>query len=227
MRADPLPKEHLKGIDIRRTGLFPRYPDGYRCSPLTSLYASWDDVDGTRRDERHSGVDGGRLGDAILAPADGVVLAAWQANWGWGQEGSVLIRHTKEDLGLGEGPAFYYSEFDHLRMEEVRRLTEGEKVSRGQRIATVFRPGGKAQYLPEVHWEVWQVDDDSSLRWSTNRYGGRYWTNKTAHLIDPLYLLSLNGTIGEDGSVDIPVYDPQIDYSQFRGFSYILPCTPK
>ena len=58
-----------KGYDITKTGLTPRYPSGMSCSPLTSFYASWDDVDGTRRDEAHSGVDGGRLGDAIIAPA--------------------------------------------------------------------------------------------------------------------------------------------------------------
>lgn len=74
-----------KGYDISKTGLTPRYPSNSSCSPLTSFYASWDDVDGTRRDEPHSGVDGGRLGDPILSPAPGHVVALWQANWGWGK----------------------------------------------------------------------------------------------------------------------------------------------
>ena len=99
--------------DSRR--LTPDYPLDRDCSPLTSLFSSWDDVDGTKRDEPHSGVDGGRLGDAILAPAPGKIIAVWRANWGWGMEGALMIRHSKEDLGLTSGPDAYYSEFDHLR----------------------------------------------------------------------------------------------------------------
>ena len=41
----------LKGLDIRRTGLIPRYPADRVCPPMTSLYASWDDVDGSKREE--------------------------------------------------------------------------------------------------------------------------------------------------------------------------------
>ena len=111
---------HLKGYDITPTDLKPVYPAGYECSPLTSLYASWIDVDGSRRDEIHSGVDGGRLNDEILAPAPGTVRAVWKADWGWGREGALLIVHKREELGLRDGPAFYYSEFDHLRWDDGR-----------------------------------------------------------------------------------------------------------
>src|SRR5262249_16643957 len=100
-----------KGYDISESGLVPRYPAGFPCSPLTAPYASWIDVDGTRRSERHSGVDGGKLGDPVLSPAPGVVRAAWQTDWGWGHEGALLIRHSSEQLGL-PGTKFYYSEFD-------------------------------------------------------------------------------------------------------------------
>jgi hypothetical protein len=31
----------LKGYGITKTGLTPLYPEGFVCSPLTSLYASW------------------------------------------------------------------------------------------------------------------------------------------------------------------------------------------
>ena len=125
--------------------LTPEYPLDRDCSPLTSLYLSWDDVDGTKRSEPHSGVDGGRLGDAILAPAAGVVIAVWRADWGWGLEGALMIRHSREDLGLTGGPDFYYSEFDHLRYDEIRNIRVGKRVKRGERLATVNRPGGKSQ----------------------------------------------------------------------------------
>src|ERR1700761_3961020 len=70
-----------KGYDIEKTGLTPRFPTEKSCPPITSFYASWDDVDGTRRDEEHSGIDAGRVGDPIIAPAPGHVVAVWEANW--------------------------------------------------------------------------------------------------------------------------------------------------
>src|ERR1700691_3004866 len=102
----------LKGYDIKPTGLRPEYPKGFACSPLTSLYASWIDVDGTRRKEPHSGVDGGRLGDPILAPGPGTVRAVWEADWGWGREGALLIQHAPRQLNVRDRAAFFYSEFD-------------------------------------------------------------------------------------------------------------------
>jgi len=221
-----------KGADIgeaemEKAGLTPNYPADRSCSPLTSLYMSWIDVDGSRRDEQHSGVDGGRLRDPIFAPAPGVITAVWQANWGWGLEGALIIRHSRTDVGLQDGPEYYYSEFDHLRYAEIRSTAVGKRVERGEQLATVFRPGGKRRYLPEVHWEVWTVDDDSATTWSENKFGGQFWENETADLIDPLHMLSLNAPPSTDGSVDIPVFDPGRDYHEFRGFTYILPCPEK
>ena len=51
--------DELKGYGRRPTGLVPVYPDGVPVPRLTSLYGSWTDVDGSMRDEAHSGVDGG------------------------------------------------------------------------------------------------------------------------------------------------------------------------
>jgi murein DD-endopeptidase MepM/ murein hydrolase activator NlpD len=207
-----------------RRFLVPQYPANRNCSPLTSLYESWDDVDGSKRAEAHSGVDGGRLGDPILAPAAGEVIAVWRANWGWGQEGALMMRHSKAELGLADGADHYYSEFDHLRFAEIRTIAVGTRLARGQRFAHVFRPGGSPDYLPEVHWEVWAVPDDAQTTWGKNKFGGRFWTNQTADLVDPLLMLSLNAPDREDGGVDIPVFEPGRDYRKFRGFTYILPC---
>jgi hypothetical protein len=217
----------LKGYDITPTGLSPVYPAGYECSPLTSLYASWIDVDGSRRDEPHSGVDGGRLNDSILAPGSGTVRAVWKADWGWGREGALLIVHTREELGLEEGPAFYYSEFDHLTYREASAFKIGQKIARGQRLAHVSRPGGNERYLEEVHWEVWEVEDDSALKWRRNDRGTKFWKNPTARLIDPLYMLSRQAAPDEKGNVTITPYVHGRDYRKFRGFTYILPCHPR
>lgn len=207
--------------------LTPHYPLDRDCSPLTSLFASWDDVDGTERRRPHSGVDGGRLGEPVLAPAPGEIIAVWRANWGWGPEGALLIRHSKEALGLTGGPDYYYSEFDHLRYSEIRTIPVGKRVKRGEPLARVDRPGGDPQYLPEVHWEVWSIDDDEATEWAVNAHGARYWINPTGRLVDPLYMMSLNQTARRDHSVAIPPFDATQDYRGFRGFTYILPCPPQ
>jgi len=212
-----------KGYGINKTGLMPVYPEGYACSPLTSLYASWVDVDGSHRDEIHSGVDGGRLGEWILAPADGTVKAVWEANWQWGKEGALLLTHSAAELNIQGGPPLYYSAFDHLDYDEIRRFEVGQKIARGERLARVGRPGGKAKYLPEVHWEVWEADDDK-LTWKINRYGAPEWRNRSARLIDPLYMLGLNTPPQDGRSVEIVPFEKGRSYEGFRGFTYIFNC---
>jgi len=215
------------GYGIVPTGLTPRYPDGWDCSPLTSLYASWVDVDGLPRKEIHSGVDGGRLGETILAPAAGAVRAVWEANWGWGREGALLIRHSRADLNLRSGPPFYYSAFYHMRLEDTRAMQSGGEVRRGQVLGSVSRPGGKRRYLPEVHWEVYEVSNDDALVWDLNDLGFRYWMNASAKLVDPLELLGLEKPPLRDGSVLIQPFAENDDFAKFRGFTYILPCRRK
>jgi len=217
----------LKGIGIKPTGLKPVYPDGFVCSGLTSLYASWIDVDGTRRSEAHSGVDGGKLGDTIHAPGPGRVVAAWKTNFGWGQEASLLILHSRADLNMSGGAPHYYSEFDHLRWNDVKRFREGEHIERGQVIGRVATPGSNRSYLPEVHWEIYEVDDPDGIEWVEKANGLKYFLNKTADLIDPLYMLGQNSGIRADKRVDIAPFFGDADYSRFKGFTYILPCRPR
>jgi len=217
--------EHAaKNYGIRPSGLKPGYPKDRACSPLTSLYASWIDVDGTRRDEIHSGVDGGRLGEAILAPAPGRVRRAWVADWGQGREGALLIVHTRRDLNLETGPDFYYSAFYHLRYGDLRNLKEGDPIARGQHLANVFRPGGKARFLPEVHLEVYEVGDDAALTWGVTKEGTEYFDNPTYQLVDPLHMLSLEVPPNARREVLIQPFDPQRDFGAFKGFTYFLPC---
>jgi hypothetical protein len=220
----PDAERELKGYDIGPTGLKPQYPAGYACSPLTSLYASWIDVDGTRRDEQHSGVDGGRLRDDILTPAPGTVRRVWIADWGQGREGALLIVHTRENLNLTTGANFYYAAFYHLNYADIENLQQGQRIARGQRIASVWRPGGKRKYLPEVHLETYEVGDDSALTWGVSKRGTEYFENPSYRLVDPLYLLSLQVRPTKDGSVLVQPFEPGRDYGGFKGFTYFLPC---
>ena len=217
-------ESELKGYDIKPTGLTPVFPTGYACSPLTSLYASWIDVDGTRRKEQHSGVDGGRLGDPVLAPATGTVRRAWVADWGWGHEGALLVIYTREDLNLTTGPELYYAAFYHLKYRDISDLKEGQRIARGQRLAKVFRPGGKRMYLPEVHLEVYEVTNDTEFFWGRMKVGTPYFDNPSAHLIDPLYMLSLEVRPTEDREVLIQPFERGRNYDNFKGFTYFLPC---
>jgi hypothetical protein len=214
----------LKGYDITPTGLTPEYPAGYACSPLTSLYASWTDVDGTRRDEIHSGVDGGRLHEDVLAPAPGTVRRVWIADWGQGREGALLIVHTRAELNLTAGANFYYAAYYHLNFHDIEHLQGGQRIARGERIAQVSRPGGKSKYLPEVHLETYEVDDDAALAWSVSKRGTEYFENPSYRLIDPLYLLSLEVRPTPEGEVLVQPFERGRDYSAFKGFTYFLPC---
>lgn len=216
--------DKLKGYEIKETGLTPVYPEDFDCPPLTSLYASWIDVDGSRRDEIHSGVDAGRLGEPILAPAPGTVRRVWIADWGQGKEGALLMRHTREELNLKDGPKFYYIEYDHLKHADVEHLKEGQRIARGEHIANVYRPGGKNFFLPEVHFEVWEVGDDSALTWKTNEQGTEYFSNPTARLIDPLYLMSREAPPAQNGEVTLQPFETTRDYKTFKGLTYFLPC---
>jgi hypothetical protein len=58
-------------------------------------------------------------------------------------------------------------------------------------------------------------------------YGTQVWTHEKSKIIDPLYRLSANGRPGFRDGVKIPPFDESLDYSQFRGFTYILPCRPE
>ncbi len=207
-----------KGYGVTPTGLKPIYPADYQCPPITSPYATWIDVDGTRRDEIHTGVDAGRIGDWILAPASGTIRAVWKADWKWGTEGALLIKHDRGDVNLSKGPKYYYSEFDHLDFDEIKHFKEGQRIERGERLARVTRPGENETYLPEVHWEVWEVDNDD-ITWRTNKYGAPDWWNETAALIDPLYMLGLNDPPKDGASVQIMPFIEGKDYADFRGFT--------
>ena len=215
-----------KGYGVTETGLKPVYPRNYNCSPMTSLYASWTDVDGSRRDEIHTGIDAGKFGEWILAPASGTVRAVWKADWQWGTEGALLLKHDRRDVNLPNGSKYYYSEFDHLNFDEIKDLKVGQKVERGQKLARVSRPGEQSSYLPEVHWEVWEVDDDN-IAWRKDRYNAPEWWNESAQLIDPLYMLGIHEPPADGKSVVIAPFIPGHDYSRFRGFTYILACDPK
>ncbi len=216
----------LKGYDTYPSGLIPVYPSDRQCPQLSSLYASWEDVDGSRREKRHVGVDGGDFGDEILAPADGTLIAIWKRNRDLGGDWSILITHSPDDLNIKNKGFVYYSEFDHLRFEQLSHLNLNQHISRGQRIAFVDRPGGNPAYLPEVHWEVYEVPetDKDALVWKVEEKGDVVWWNYSARLIDPLYFMPRKKKKDGHSLAHITPYSKDQNYSSFAGFTYILGC---
>jgi murein DD-endopeptidase MepM/ murein hydrolase activator NlpD len=147
----------------------------------------------------------------------------WEADWQWGREGALLLVHTAADLNMKDGAPLYYSIYDHLKWSEIKHLKVGQKVERGEKLARVYRPGGKKEFLPEVHWEVWEARHDE-IEWVVNRHGGREWRNGSARLIDPLYMLGAHSPPSDGRSVKIVPFEKKADYSDFRGFTYIFRC---
>ena len=216
----------IKGYDAIPTGLVPQYPFDSVCPALTSLYGSMTDVDGSKREKPHTGVDGGRFGDVVIAPADGKIIAVWETNHGWGPEWSVLISHTSRDLNLSENDVLFLSEFDHLERKDVAHLRKDNRIKRGQTLGKVRHPGGNPEFPAETHWEVYEVplSAENNSSWIKNKHGGDIWVNQSARLIDPLYMLSRNQRKNSRGRVDLTPFTKGNDYSAFRGFTYIFEC---
>ena len=63
--------------------------------------------------------------------------------------------------------------------------------------------------------------------WHENSRGRPNWSNRTAKLVDPLYMLSREPGTLEGHAVRIVPFRRGEDYSRYRGFNYILPCTRK
>jgi murein DD-endopeptidase MepM/ murein hydrolase activator NlpD len=106
---------------------------------ILSPYRSRLDADGTPRGAEHAGVDfRGRIGDPVLAAADGEVLRVTLNLSGCGI--GVLISHAHDRFTV----------YCHLDRALVR---PGERVRRGQVIGRVGTTGNTAG-VPHLHLEL-------------------------------------------------------------------------
>ena len=212
---------------IPQGGLHPVFPKGFTCPPITSYYASWLDVDGTRREDVHEGIDLGNWGDAILAPADGTVVAVWATDVSYGPEWNLLISHKAAEMGL-DGDMVYFSEFDHLGAD-VSALHAGQTLERGQKIASVQVPGGVRSYIPETHWETYRLPASrvGETYWADNglERGFLTWFNPYAVVVDPLSLMALHQE--DRKKANIIAYDVARNFDNFVGFTYPLACVKR
>jgi len=210
------------------TGLRLRYPVDLSCGLVTSLFGSWDDLDGSRRDAPHEGIDLGRLGDRVIAPASGTITAIWQVKHDWGNDWNVLITHLAADLNMADPARAYYTEFDHLRQDDIAHLQIGVRVERGAMIGVVRHPGNNPKFRAEVHMENYVVPYRAREALSWRQQGQfRYWWNDAAELVDPLSLLAMDQTLLGTNWVTMPIFQPGADYSGVRGLTYPLSCASR
>lgn len=206
--------------------IVPVYPDGMKCGEITSGFGDVFDLDGSRRDVLHEGIDLGNLGDTVIAPGDGTVLAIWAVRHSWGTDWNLLISHTPEDLNLIEPGSFYVSEFDHLQIRDMSQLRPGDRLAAGQVIGRVRHPGDNSGFAPEVHLELYRLPDAA---WSTTEWrkadGYRYWWNDAAELIDPLWLLTRENSAEARALGRIHFFTSGPNAAKIAGFFYPLLCS--
>ena len=114
---------HLKGYNIKPTGLSPVYPAGYECSRLTSLCASWIDVDGShlRQVDDQAIVTQSTAADIVAAAPDG-------------GEQIVLAREVDggDDVGQSRASGYQGRPLDDARVPHATRILVAAVVRREQ-----------------------------------------------------------------------------------------------
>jgi murein DD-endopeptidase MepM/ murein hydrolase activator NlpD len=117
------------------------YPDN--ASIILSDFGSWKNTKGGLRKNRHNGIDiSGKIGDPILAAAEGVIFKT-ENHPKWGL--SITINHGQYKDGNPIMTVYY-----HNNMNLVR---EGDIVSLGDQIAEL----GQCPWCltPHLHFSVW------------------------------------------------------------------------
>ena len=109
----------------------------YNAQPFTQNHHLGDDLNGI-------GGENSDLGDPVYAIADGQVIAAHECGPGWGNV--VIILHAYNENGRRQYVQSFYGHVQSIL------VNAGEKVHRGQEIATVGTGGGR--YLAHLHFEM-------------------------------------------------------------------------
>lgn len=109
----------------------------YDAQPFTNNNHLGDDLNGI-------GGENSDLGDPVSAVADGIVLSAREGGPGWGNV--IIILHAYRE---GTSRRYVQSYYAHV---QTMLVTAGQRVRRGEQIATVGTGGGR--YLAHLHFEM-------------------------------------------------------------------------
>lgn len=109
----------------------------YNAQPFTENLHLGDDLNGI-------GGENSDRGDAVFAVADGEVVVAREGGPGWGNV--VVVLHAYRENGERKYVQSFYGHVQRML------VAPGERVERGQPIATVGTGGGK--YWAHLHFEM-------------------------------------------------------------------------
>ena len=88
-----------------------------------------------------------KAGTPVLAALDGIIHS-FQNNNTLGDYGpTIILEHTIE----GET---FHTLYGHLSLESLNKKTEGQKVTKGEIIATLGAPPINGDYAPHLHFQI-------------------------------------------------------------------------
>jgi peptidoglycan LD-endopeptidase LytH len=133
----------------------------------------------------HLGTDiWGKPGTAVMAPLDGIVHS-FAFNDQPGDYGTTIILTHKVETGS------FYTLYGHLSLDSIKNLQEGEKVEKGDIIASFGIPAENGHWPPHLHFQLIREIGD----WSGDYPGVCKFSEKEKWLAnspDPESILGLN-----------------------------------
>jgi hypothetical protein len=145
----------------------------YNAQPFTENKHLGDDLNGI-------GGEDSDLGDPVFAIADGRVLVARDGGPGWGNV--IIVLHA---YGPDRARKYVQSYYGHV---QTMLVAPGEKVHRGEQIATVGTGGGR--YLAHLHFEI--------REFVTPHIGGGYRKDTRGWLNPSTFIETHRGAPDED-----------------------------
>jgi len=83
----------------------------------------------------------------IFSPLDAEVHS-FKNNQNFGDYGpTIILRHQVEDFG-------FYTLYGHLTLDSINNLEVGQKISKGQQIATLGTAEVNGDYPPHLHFQI-------------------------------------------------------------------------
>jgi murein DD-endopeptidase MepM/ murein hydrolase activator NlpD len=133
----------------------------------------------------HLGTDiWGKPGTAVMAPLDGIVHS-FAYNDQPGDYGATIILSHATDAGT------FYTLYGHLGLASIKNLQQGERVEKGDNIASFGIPAENGHWPPHLHFQLINEIGD----WSGDYPGVCKFSEKEKWLAnspDPDLILRLN-----------------------------------
>lgn len=96
----------------------------------------------------HLGIDiWADAGTPVLSALDGTIHS-YRNNTGFGDYGpTIILEHHIQNQS-------FFTLYGHLSLQSLIKIKEGEKVEKGQQIATLGAPAENGNYAPHLHFQI-------------------------------------------------------------------------